>query len=319
MTCKTQDFSQQVSILCNRTSVGLCGGLGCTTDMYQPSGTNTTYYGITSLSYGTHLCNWSCSYGSTLSLEVPVVIYSDYLGVPNISSDPLPGEMKIKKVQLESTADCFYPANPSVSVHYSYQKDNGFQTLKDQAVSEGSSFIPGACSSDVEKRITVTSEVSGEREEMRGKTVYFKMILLQYAGDKSPKKTIALGPFSFEDCAFSPGGFLSVFLIEFAAFMIVMILLLMLKKIGGFSKLKVVVSHVYLIIALIIGIILGIVLCNKINLSIGLGIGLGCLLAVAHIVTVYIIHKKCDKDTKKDDDERRGTPTSTSKIEVTTK
>ena len=78
MTCITQDFSQQVSILCNRTTVGSCGGFGCRTDIYQLSGTNITYYEIRTLSYDTHLCNWSCSYGSTQSVDMPVVIYGIY-------------------------------------------------------------------------------------------------------------------------------------------------------------------------------------------------------------------------------------------------
>lgn len=79
MTCITQDFSQQVSILCNGTRKGSCGLFGCSSDMYQLSGTNITYYEIRTLSYDTHSCNWSCSYGLTQSVDMTVVIYGKYM------------------------------------------------------------------------------------------------------------------------------------------------------------------------------------------------------------------------------------------------
>ena len=76
MTCTTQDFNQIIRILCNGSSVGSCGLL-CSTDMYK-EGSTIVYFSIARLSYQTHLCDWSCAYGSSNSPPSSFTIYSKY-------------------------------------------------------------------------------------------------------------------------------------------------------------------------------------------------------------------------------------------------
>lgn len=73
-----------------------------------------------------------------------------------------------------------------------------YQTLQDQPVNLRSSS--GSCSDSIEKKVTATSEVSGDRKEMQGKTVFFKMDFSQTIG--SLKTTYVSEPISFEGKSF---------------------------------------------------------------------------------------------------------------------
>ena len=78
VTCTTPDLSQDVAIKCNGISQGNCGALGCTTNMKQLA-PDITYFEIGSLSYSSHLCEWSCTYGINNSGPLNFTIYSKYV------------------------------------------------------------------------------------------------------------------------------------------------------------------------------------------------------------------------------------------------
>ena len=59
----------------------------------------------------------------------------------------------------------------------------------------------GMCTNSIENRVTATTKVSGDRKEMQGKTVYFKMKLFLIPED--PFWSVVDGPISFEGISYS--------------------------------------------------------------------------------------------------------------------
>nr|XP_022326170.1 uncharacterized protein LOC111126069 [Crassostrea virginica] len=228
---------------------------------------------------------WSCSHGS---------ITADYNASVNTYCLNKRVESKDKKIEI--SCNCGFPSVQAV-IEYKV----GETILGKQTVNLTSSMA--SCSPD------------SRAMDFSSKIVDFPLKTLDVCATITTSKEVTDPICSAIDCGFSIGGF-SICLIELAAFIIIMILMI-LKKIGGFSTIKVCVSVCLLIVALIIGLVLGFIVteCKQRDLSLGLGLGLGFALAAAHIITIIVIHKKCD--TKKDDGERKGT--STSNIEVTTK
>jgi hypothetical protein len=79
ITCDTTDFSQNVQFLLKGAVQGSCTVFGSTSVCgpgLSQSGTITTY-SIPSLSRGTHEGAWSCSYGTSTSLPVSLVVKSE--------------------------------------------------------------------------------------------------------------------------------------------------------------------------------------------------------------------------------------------------
>ena len=71
-----------------------------------------------------------------------------------------------------------------------------YQPLQDQPVNLRSSS--GPCSDSIENKVTATSEVSGDRKEMQGKTVFFQMEFSQFTGSNSTLSIYVSEPISFE-------------------------------------------------------------------------------------------------------------------------
>lgn len=190
MTCHVPDFSKTILILCSGVTRGSCSTfLGCGSNVIQEGG-NKAHLKISSLSYTSDSCEWSCTYGTNSSSPLNVTIYS---GISNLN---LTSEINADGVKLTAIADCLYPYDPIVDVQYSIELDGQYASLSQQ-VDLQSSTTPGGCSDAIERRVTATYDVSAKHAELKGKSVFFRMKFSQYPSGEF-NFTNTKGSFFFE-------------------------------------------------------------------------------------------------------------------------
>lgn len=77
MTCLVPNVTEDININCNGSSRSSCTFLGCTSNTHEV-GTTAVYLEISSLSYSTDNCEWSCTYGANSSSSSPFTVVSKY-------------------------------------------------------------------------------------------------------------------------------------------------------------------------------------------------------------------------------------------------
>lgn len=78
MTCRVKDFTEIVDVNCNGTSRGSCSDLFCPSYMMK-EGTDAILLTLSSLSYASDNCEWSCTYGPNSSLSSNITVYSKFI------------------------------------------------------------------------------------------------------------------------------------------------------------------------------------------------------------------------------------------------
>lgn len=85
MTCKVPDFNQVIEFFCGGSLQGSCSIFLCDPNMIQEGG-NTIYLNISSLSYASQTCEWTCKYGGSSSAGYNVTVYSKYIFYQHMKS-----------------------------------------------------------------------------------------------------------------------------------------------------------------------------------------------------------------------------------------